>query len=88
MVPDCEITVRVTPRSSRNKLEATAEGIKVWVTAAPTDGQANEAVTKLLAKTLGIAPSKVVLKRGDTSRVKTFALEGITQEDVHTRINS
>jgi len=55
--------------------------IKVWTTAAPTDGQANEAVRRLLAKALGLAPSRLSLVRGDSSRSKVFEVEGLTMEE-------
>ena len=42
--------------------------------AAPVDGQANEAVTRLLAKRLGLRPSEVTLVNGSASRLKTFEL--------------
>ena len=84
----CRIDVRVTPRSSRDKIEVEGDQVRVWTTVAPTDGQANEAVRKLLAKRLSIAPSKLSLVRGQTSREKTFEVEGLTQEEALTRLRT
>jgi uncharacterized protein YggU (UPF0235/DUF167 family) len=83
-----ELTLRVTPRSSRNLLEWNDGDLKAWVSAAPTDGQANEAVIKLLAHRLGIAPSKITLLRGTTSRIKHFRIDGLTKEAVLARLTS
>lgn len=46
----------------------------VHVTAPPVDGKANVSVTKSLASFLGIAPSRLVLVKGATSRWKVFQL--------------
>jgi uncharacterized protein YggU (UPF0235/DUF167 family) len=56
------------------------------VTAAPTDGEANEAVQALLAKQLKISKSSVQLVRGQTSRIKSFDVEGLSLEEIHQRI--
>lgn len=71
-----KLTVRVTPRASRDAVEGfDAEGrLAVRVTAAPADGEANAAVTRLLAKALALASRDIVLVNGATSRVKVFEL--------------
>jgi uncharacterized protein (TIGR00251 family) len=71
---DLVLTVRVTPRASRNLVEV-REGI-VWVriTAPPVDGKANKAVSRLLAKTFGVAPSRVSLEHGESGRTKRLRI--------------
>ncbi|MFA5270321.1 MAG: DUF167 domain-containing protein [Patescibacteria group bacterium] len=69
-----KINVRVIPKAKQNRVEKTAEGFRVRVTAAPTDGKANEAVIKLLADHLGVAKSKLRVVRGVTSRDKVIEL--------------
>lgn len=71
-----KLTVRVTPRASRDAVEGfDAEGrLAVRVTAAPADGEANAAVTRLLAKALALASRDIVLVTGATSRIKVFEL--------------
>lgn len=68
------LTVRVTPRAARDAVDGfDAEGrLAVRVTAAPADGQANAAVARLLAKTLGLPARDVVLVSGATSRIKVL----------------
>jgi uncharacterized protein YggU (UPF0235/DUF167 family) len=80
--------VRVTPRSSRNRVEVVDGQVRIWVTASPTDGQANEAVCGIVAKTLGVAPSRVRVHRGHTARDKTLAVEGLAAEEIRQRIGS
>lgn len=75
-VPGAEISVRVTPKASRNAVSADDIGVRVSVTTVPEDGKATAAVAKLLAKALGIAPSRLVLVRGAASRDKVFRVVG------------
>jgi uncharacterized protein len=82
----CQITVRVTPRASRESVETVDDVIKVWVMAAPTDGQANDAVIKVVAKRLGTTPSRISIIRGHTSREKVLYIEGLTESDVQTTL--
>ncbi len=69
-----EISVRVTPKASRNRITVEDEAIRVYVTVVPEDGKANAAVQKLLAKALGVPKSRLELVRGQTSRDKTFRI--------------
>ena len=73
-VSGAEIAVRVTPKASRARIVAEEGEIRVYVTEAPEDGKATEAVRKALAKALGVAPSELVLTSGATSRDKRFRL--------------
>lgn len=66
--------VRATPKARRNALEP-GDPIRIWVTAPPDNGKANDAIRKLLAKALGVAPTRLALKRGATAREKLFQLE-------------
>jgi uncharacterized protein YggU (UPF0235/DUF167 family) len=45
------------------------------VTCVPEDGKANRAVTRLLAKALGVAPSRPVPVRGTAGRDEVFRVE-------------
>lgn len=72
-----EIDVLVAPRASRNKIGPIHDDrIKLAVTAPPIDGAANDAVIELLAKTLGVAKSSVLVVRGQTSKRKTVLVRG------------
>ncbi|MBK4217062.1 DUF167 domain-containing protein [Paracoccus caeni] len=75
-VSGAEFTLRVTPKARRNQIALDETGrIKVQVTAAPEDGKANAAVLKLLAKSLGVAKSRLVLVRGASARDKLVRLD-------------
>jgi uncharacterized protein (TIGR00251 family) len=74
------IAIRVTPRSSKPGIggwRVGADGreeLEVRVAAAPTDGEANAAVIKLLAKQLGVPKSSIEVVSGTASRHKRIAL--------------
>lgn len=68
------LSVRATPKARRNAIEP-GDPIRVWVTEAPEDGKATDAIRKLLAKAMGIAPSRLTLTRGATARDKLFQVD-------------
>lgn len=77
-----KLVVHLTPKSSHNKIEGWSEDekgqkiLRVKVTAVPEDGKANEALIKLLSKTLHIPQSRISLIRGATSRIKQLEIDG------------
>ena len=76
------VALRVTPRSGRDGidgLETLANGrtvVKVRVRAIADGGEANRAVTELIAKALGVPKAKVRILSGTTSRHKQIAVDG------------
>jgi uncharacterized protein (TIGR00251 family) len=81
------INVRVQPCASRNEIgETDADGmLRIHVTAPPADGEANEAVLKLLAKHLGVPKSTLTIVRGATTRNKVIEVQGLTEDEVRQR---
>ena len=73
--PGATIPVRVTPKAARDAIIRENGGIRIYVTTLPEDGKANAAVTKLLARALGIARSRLTLMRGAASRDKLFRID-------------
>jgi uncharacterized protein (TIGR00251 family) len=77
------IAVRVQPRARRNELAGERGGaLLVRVTAPPVEGRANDAVRKLLAKQLGVAPGRVAVVRGESGRNKLVEIEGMEADAV------
>jgi hypothetical protein len=77
-VSAAELRVRVTPRAGRNEIAGEREGVLlVRVTVPPEGGKANVAVCRLIAKALGVAPSRVSILRGTGSREKVLRIEGV-----------
>jgi len=72
------IDIRVQARSSRLAIGNVENGrLKLRLTAPPVDGKANRQAIKLLAKSFGVAPTRVALLRGRTSRDKSFRITGV-----------
>ncbi len=72
------LQVWVQPRASKDEvLGVHGEGLKVRLCAPPVDGEANDALTRFLAKRLGVPRSSVELVRGQTSRHKTLRVSGL-----------
>ena len=76
------IALRVTPRGGRDDIdgiETLANGravVKIRVRAIAEGGEANRAVTELLAKVLGVPRARIKLSAGATSRLKQVAVDG------------
>lgn len=68
------LAVRVTPGARSEGVEITDGRVLVKVRTKPEDGKASAAVLALLAQALGVAPSKVEMLRGATSREKLFRI--------------
>lgn len=83
-----EIAVRVTPRASRERVTYEGDKLKVFVTAAPVDGQANAAVQQALSKALRIPKSRIAIIRGETSRDKLVRLDDLTEEQLRNVLSA
>ena len=76
------VALRVTPRGGRDDIdgvETLSDGrsvLKVRVRAVADGGEANRAVTELLAKSLRVPKARVRLLSGATSRLKQIAVDG------------
>lgn len=76
------LRIRVTPRSSKDEVIGTRDGVVlVRVTAPPEGGKANAKVCKVIAKALGVPPTSVSVTRGASAREKTIEVAGVEDED-------
>jgi uncharacterized protein len=79
------VTVRLTTKGGRDAIEGIAyladgrSALKARVRAAPSNGEANRALARLMARTLDIAPGNVELVGGATSRLKRLLIRGNAQ---------
>jgi uncharacterized protein len=80
--------IRLTPKASSNKIgsvcldSAGQPWLKVYVTAVPESGKANEALLRLLAKTWKLAKSQCEIISGAMDRYKMIRITGITVEEL------
>lgn len=83
------LPVRAKPRARVDDLIGEHAGaLRVSVKAAPENGQANEAIIRLLADSLNLQEARFTLVSGATSRQKRFLIRGITAEDLLGRIEA
>jgi uncharacterized protein len=60
--------------------------IKIRLRAPAVEGKANAALIRFLAEQLKLPRHSIVLERGHTSREKLIRMDGLTAEDVRTRM--
>ncbi len=76
------VSVRLTPKGGRDVIEGIEQladarvVLKARVRAAASEGEANAALVRLIAQALDIAPRRVSLTAGGTSRIKRLMIEG------------
>jgi uncharacterized protein len=75
------LMVRLTPKSSSDRIEGLEDFagelvLKARVRAVPEDGRANAALETLVARWLGLPPSRVTVAHGGKSRLKQVAIDG------------
>lgn len=84
-----KLSVRVTPRGSKEQVIAWKDGVlSIKLTAPPVEGAANKAATDFLAKLLTVKRSQVTLISGEKSREKTFEIEGLDAAELDRRLAS
>jgi uncharacterized protein len=77
------LRVRVQPRASRDEIVEERDGaLLVRLTAPPVDNRANEALVRLVAKRLGVAPTRITLLHGARSRDKVLEVDGLSSKDI------
>ena len=77
------LEIHLQPGAKRSEVVGFREGILyVKVTALPQKGQANRALVELMAQTLGIPKSAIDIIRGQSSRSKVIAVQGLSGEEV------
>lgn len=79
--------VRVQPRASKTALAGAFDGaLRIRVAAPPVDGEANDALTRFLAKRLGCSRSAIRIVAGSTGRSKHVEVEGLDPDTVAARL--
>jgi uncharacterized protein len=83
-----DLAVRLQPRARRDEIVGERNGVLVVrVTAPPVDGRANAALCRLIAKAVGVAPSKVEIVRGHGSRDKVVRVADVDKGALHSKFS-
>jgi uncharacterized protein len=86
------LPVRLQPGAAADRIDGwtiDAEGrpvLKVRVRARPIEGEANDALIRLLAKSLGVPKSSISVGRGGQSRSKMIVVQGLDDETLRLRL--
>lgn len=89
-----DLFVKLQPGASADRIdgwEADADGrpiLKVRVRARPVEGQANEALVRLIAGALDLPRGQVTLARGDRSRLKRLTVPVLDEEEMKRRLGA
>jgi uncharacterized protein len=80
---DIIFTVHVKAGCRRERIVGEIDSaLKIEVSAPPVEGKANDAVIKLIAKSLGIPKTAVKIESGKRSKKKRLRTTGITVEEI------
>lgn len=76
------LDLQTTPNAPRSQIVGWVNGrLKVKVKAPAVEGKANAELLRFLAECFQVRPSAVTLVRGDTARLKTVRIDGISEEE-------
>ncbi|MBI4274900.1 MAG: DUF167 domain-containing protein [Rhizobiales bacterium] len=76
------LTVRLTPKGGRDAIDGVERladeraVLKARVRAAPSEGEANDALIRLIAKSLDVPPRNISVAAGATTRTKRLNVAG------------
>jgi len=86
-VPDLEVAV--TPRAGEDRVGPLRNGgLVVRVTRPATDGEANRAVIRLVARALDVPAGAVEIVAGIRARRKRLRLSSIDERELARRLNA
>ena len=82
-----DLELRVTPGASTDRVGPFDDDVlHVRVTRPAAEGAANRAVLRLVGKAIGVAPTRLVLVRGERSRHKRVRVEGLDAAELEERL--
>ena len=88
-VESAVLRVRVTPRSAKDAVEAFAgEVLRVRLKAPPVEGKANRALVDVLAERLDVARGAIEIVTGESARLKTLRIVGLSDAELRRRLTS
>jgi hypothetical protein len=81
------LEVKVTPGAARSEITGVLEGVlQVKIAAPPVHGKANRELIEFLSRELGVGRSAVSVVKGQASRHKLVAVEGMDRAEILKRL--
>ena len=82
-----KISLRVYPNASRSEVVGFVGGVlRVKVAVPPIRGKANKELITLLSRLFGVSKGSIDIIKGHTSRNKVVVIDGLSQEEVMSRL--
>ena len=82
------LQIRVTPNASQREITGYIDNVlQVKIAAPPIKGKANKELITFLSNVLEINKSALSIVKGQTSRNKIIAVEGLSKERITNRIS-
>ena len=79
--------VKVITRASKTEVAGVSEGmVKIRLTAAPTDGKANDQLIDFLADQLHVAKTAIEIVAGQNDSKKMISINGLSNAEVEARL--
>ena len=86
---ETKISVQVYPNAARSEVAGFADGVlRVKVAAPPVKGKANRELIAVLSQALGTDRGKLSIIKGQTSRSKIVAVDGLSREEITKMLSS
>lgn len=83
----CTFSVKIKPKAKSNSVEMKEDGsVEVRVTSPPIENRANEQCIALLAEKLSVPKSSLSIIKGHHSKEKIIACDGLTMEEIKSRL--
>ena len=84
-----KLAVKVVPGSSQDRISGwLGDELKIRVRQVPENGKANEAVRRLLSKTLALPLDRICIVSGAASAHKTIEIIGLDATAFYERLSS
>lgn len=81
--------MKVIPNASQDRIEGWKDGmLRIRLRAVPEKGKANEALVSFLAVALNLSKASIRIISGHAARIKRVSVEGLTEAQIHDKLNS
>lgn len=87
-VTGCSLFIKVTPRSHKDICTSFEDNVlKIRLRAAPSDGEANNALIEFLSHLLNVPKTTIFIRKGKTSRLKEVFIQDLSLQECRKKIN-
>lgn len=84
---EARISIKVSPNAAKNEVTGYSDGVlQVNVKAPPVKGKANRELVVFLSRRLDVSQDRIKIIRGNTSRRKLLAIDGLSQQTAINRL--